>query len=339
MKANPHASFNRLIETALAYRSSKPLLVALHYDFFTKIEEGRRTPEALASGLGLDARAVGIVLDAVAAAGFLRKSGHRYANTPPARKILVSTSPHYQGNNLKYQEQIWDAWSDLKGVVKSGRPRLSLLDWIHKDVFTEDYVKAMGDVARAPARDLAGKLGLAGVSRTLDVGCGPGVYSAAFVDRNPAIEATLLDLPRTLGVTRRLLAGHRHAGRFRYHPADFLRGGFGESEFDLVLISNVTHVENEANNLKLVEKARRALRPGGRLVLHDYVAEPSRPSSKFVANLAVHLLVFTGRGAVYTRKQYEGWLRKAKFGRIHNKPVATGSVHRSEAVIGHKLNR
>lgn len=338
MKTGSYAPFNRLIETALAYRSSKPLLVALHYDLFTWIERGRRTAQALALGLELDRRAVGVVLDAVAAAGFLKKDGLHYANTPFSRKVLVSTSPHYQGNNLKYQEQIWDAWSDLKGVVKAGRPRLSLLDWIHKDVFTEDYIKAMGDVARAPAKDLAGKLGLEGVSRTLDVGCGPGVYSAAFVDRNPRIEAVLLDLPRTLDVTRRLLASHRYAGRFAFRPADFLKDSFGEAEFDLVLISNVTHVEDEANNLKLVEKARRALRPGGRLVIHDYLAEPSRPSSAFVANLAVHLLVFTGRGSVYTLEQYRGWLRESGFGRIHHRAVAEGSVHRSAAVIGRKLD-
>ncbi len=336
MNKNPFNDFNRLAETVLAYRSSKPLLVALHYDLFTWIEQGTPTAEWLSKKLDLDRRALGILLDAVTALGFLKKRAGSYVNTPLAKKLLVSTSPQYKGNNLKYQEQTWDAWSDLKYVIKSGRPRLSLIDWIHKDAFTGDYIKAMGDVAQEPARDLAGKLGLERVSRTLDVGCGPGVYSAAFVDRNPSIQAVLLDLPRTLGVTRRLLKDHRHAGRFLFRPADYLTDTFGDNEFDLALISNVTHVEDEGNNRKLVQKAHRALRPGGRLVIHDFVAEPIRTAPKFAAILAVHLLLFTGKGNVYTLEEYAGWMRRIGFQRISHKRIAADSLHPSMAVIGHK---
>lgn len=328
---------NKLLEAVLAYRGSKPLLVALHYDLFTWIERGHSTARALGGKLKLDVRAVGIVLDAVAALGFLKKRGERYANTPLSGRLLVSDSPHYRGSNLKYQEQTWEAWSDLKSVVKTGRPRLSLLEWIHKDAFTADYIKAMGDVAREPARELARKLGLEGVSRTLDVGCGPGVYSAAFVERSPRIEAVLLDYPRTLKVTRRLLESHRHAGRFRFCPADFLADPLGREEFDLALISNVTHCEDEKNNLALVEKAHRALKPGGRLVIHDYVSDAGATSPKFAAMLAVHLLVFTGRGNVYALRQYEGWMRRSGFRDISHRRIGAASLYPSVAVIGRKV--
>ncbi|HBL15655.1 MAG TPA: hypothetical protein DD417_02530 [Elusimicrobia bacterium] len=336
MRTNLADDHNKLLEVVLAYRSSKCLMVALHYDLFTWIARGCATAETLARRLQLDRRAVGLLLDANAALGFLVKRGNRYANARLAKRLLVSSSPEYRGSNLKYQEATWDAWSALKGVVKSGRPRISLLEWIHKDAFTADYIKAMGDVARLPARDLAGRLGLGRVGRTLDVGCGPGVYSAAMVERNPRLEAVLLDLPRTLKVTRGLLKRHRHADRFRYRPANFLTDSFGEGEFDLALISNVTHCEDRKNNLKLVEKAHRALRPGGRLVIHDYVSDPGLTSPRFSAMLAVHLLVFTGRGNVYTLKEYAGWLREKGFRDISHERIAVDSLYPSTAIIGHK---
>lgn len=327
---------SKLLETVLAYRSSKPLLVAVEYDLFTWIERGRRTAESLARVLSLDARAVGILLDAVVALGYLRRRGARYANTRLSKDLLVSTSPNYRGSNLKYQEQTWKAWSELSCVVKTGCPKLSLLEWIRKDAFTADYVKAMGDVAREPARELAARLDLSGVSSLLDIGCGPGAYSAALVERKPALRAVLLDLPRTLDVTRDLLRRHRHAGRFTFRPADFLKDSLGAGEFDLALISNVTHCESAANNAELVRKAARALKPGGRLIVHDYVSDPALTSRKFSAMLAVHLLVFTGRGNVYTLKDYAGWMRKAGLKDVFHQQVAMRSVYPSLAIIGRK---
>ncbi|MBI5623432.1 MAG: methyltransferase [Elusimicrobia bacterium] len=336
MKQNAFSGFNRLAEVVLAYRSSKTLLVALHYDLFTLIEQGLRTSRDLGRSLRLDPGALTLLLDAVAGLGFLVKSGERYANTPLTRDLLVSTSPRYQGNNLKYQEQIWDAWSDLKDVVKAGKPRKTLLGWIGDGRFRKNYVRAMGDVARLPAADLAGKLGLGRVRRMLDVGCGPGVYSAAFVEENPGLEAVLLDLPRTIRVTRGLLKRHPRADRFRFRPGNYLEDALGASEFDLVLISNVTHVEDAAGNAALVAKAFRALRPGGRLVIHDFVVGPDRTKPRFGSLLALHLLVFTSKGRVYTVREYADWMRRAGFGRISVKPVAPESMHPSTAIIGCK---
>ena len=156
------------------------------------------------------------------------------------------------------------------------------------------------------------------------------------VERNPRIEAVLLDLPRTLGVTRGLLKVHAHAKRFQFRPADFLTDSFGDNEFDLALISNVTHCESAENNLKLVKKAYRALRPGGRLVIHDYVSDSGLTSPKFAAMLAVHLLVFTGRGNVYTLRQYAGWMRRFGFRDISYRRVGRASLYPSVAVIARK---
>jgi SAM-dependent methyltransferase len=331
-----YADLGRLTELAMAYRSAKPLLAALHYDLFSWIEKGVDEPEKLARRLELDAPAVRRVLDALVALDWLVKRGSRYANTRAGRRLLVAGGPDSVAHNLKYQEHTWDAWSDLKEVMRTGRPRLGLKDWIRRDFFTADYLKAMGDITRHPARELARKLDWTGVSRSLDVGSGAGNFSAAFVERAPRLTATLLDLPKALEVTRGLLKHHPQARRFEFRAADYLADELGREEFDLVLISNVTRVEDEAVNRMLVAKAWRALRPGGRLVIHDYVIGPDRTGPKFSALLNVHLLVFTGKGKAYTAQEYKRWLKDAGFRALSATPIAVESPFPSLAVIGRK---
>ncbi|MBI5623431.1 MAG: methyltransferase [Elusimicrobia bacterium] len=336
MRRTDHFSdFNRLAETALAYRSSKALLVALRYDLFTNIYVGMRTARSLSLALGLNERALEVLLNALAAMGYLVKRGDSYANTPPAAKLLVTFSPQFKGNNLRYQEKVWDAWSDLGRVVKSGRPRLSLLDWLGKDAFAPDYVMAMHDIAKEPAAELARKLGWAGVTRTLDVGCGPGTYSAAFAKRRPGVEAVLFDLRPSLAVARRILKGRRD-GRFVFRTGNYLKDGFGSREFDLILMSHITHNESACMNQRLVAKAFKALRPGGRLVIHDFVLGPNRDTPAFSALFALHLLVFTGSGTTYTVEEYSAWMRAAGFRPIGSMPVNQASMHPSVAIVGSK---
>ena len=219
MSVSYDSDLKRLTDLAMSYRAAKPLLAALHYDLFTHVEaEG--DPERLARRLGLDAAALRRVMDALAALGWLDKRGGTYRNTRPGRRLLVSGAEGSVASNLRYQEYTWDAWSDLREVMRTGRPRLGLQDWIRRDFFTADYLKAMGDVTRRPARELARKVGLRGVTRTLDVGSGAGNFSAAFVERRPGLTATLLDLPEALKVTRRLWKEHPSASRFRFKGAD-----------------------------------------------------------------------------------------------------------------------
>lgn len=328
--------FNELAQLALSYRAAKPLLVALHYDLFTEVERGRDTALKLARRLKLEPRATGIVLDALCALGRLEKHGTRYRNTRAGKRLLVAGSPDYMGSNLRYQEYTWDAWSDLRHVLKTGKPRTDLVGWIKKDFFTADYIRAMGDVTRVPAKDLAAKLPWKGVRRSLDVGSGAGTFSAAFVERAPALKADLLDLPEPLAVARGLLRGHADYARFGFKKADYLKDSFGEEVYDQVLISNVTRVEDEASNRLLVAKAFRALRSGGRLVIHDYVIAPDRTSPRFSALLNLHLLVFTGKGSAYTVAEYERWLTDAGFAVDARVPVAEASLHPSLAIVGRK---
>lgn len=337
MKSAAPITADRLIDEIMGYRKAKILMVAAYLDVFSPLTTPR-SAAALARRLKLDPRAVEILLDALTAVGYLRKRGLHYANAPIASLYLVRGRPGYMGDNLKYQEMIWDAWGDLRHSIGKGGAVRPLEYWLlrHKG-FTQEYIKGMDNIARGPAAEIAALAAPSPDSRLLDVGAGPGTYSLAFLRANPAMRATLLDLPSTLKVTRRMLAGYPLlAARTRLKAGNYRDASFGRAEYDLVLLSHITHDESPEVNRRIIEESRRALKPGGRIIIHDFMLDRDRVQPVFGALFSVHMLAYTEGGRTYTAAEYAGWLRRAGFSRIAERPISVKSRNSSRILIGVK---
>ncbi|NNN04749.1 MAG: methyltransferase domain-containing protein [Elusimicrobia bacterium] len=334
MKGSAAVTADRLIDEIMGYRKAKVLMVASYLGFFDRLEPPRSARE-VARLLRLDARAVEILLDALVAMGYAFKRGGRYGNAPVSRRHLVSGRPGYLGDNLKYQEIIWDAWGELRHCVKKGGAVRPLEYWLlrHKG-FTQEYIRGMDNIARGPAAEIAAALDPTSVRDMLDVGAGPGTYSLAFLSGNSSLRATLLDLPSTLKITRNMLAAHPGPrARATLKPGDYRRADFGRAAYDLVLLSHITHDESPAVNESLLRRSRRALRPGGRVVIHDFMLEPDRVSPTFGALFSVHMLAYTEAGRTYTAREYQSWLRRAGFRSIVRRPIAASARNSSQILV------
>jgi hypothetical protein len=69
-------------------------------------------------------------------------------------------------------------------------------------------------------------------------------------------------------------------------------------------------------NLDLFRRCHRALAPGGRIVIRDFILEPDKTVPKWVALFAVNMLVGTKGGSTYTEAEYRSWLTGAGFQRF-----------------------
>jgi ubiquinone/menaquinone biosynthesis C-methylase UbiE len=332
--ADGYARFGQLV---LASRAAHVIFAANALGVFQATEGGRTVAE-IAHTAGTELRATAILLDALCALGWLQKTHQRYDNTLWGRETFVPTGKCSLGHNAVYQALTGESWAHLPRIVQSGSPVSTYGDLIRAyPAFLHAYMAAMDEIARQPAQHLATQMDLTEVQTMLDVGAGPGTFSRTFVEHAPQLHATLLDLPATMAQLEPFFAGWPHRDRVTLYPGDYHTTAFGDEQYDLILLSHVTHNEGELTNQALCTNAYRALRPGGLVVVHDFMLAEDGTAPLFSALFAVHMLVLTPHGRVYTRQSYEMWLRTAGFRHLWVLPVCPGAVNASVAIVGTKM--
>lgn len=333
-KLSPLGPISQLV---ISYRCAKLLFVAAKLDLFTRLSRGDRSAEDISRELGFNFRAACIFLDALAAMGFLIKTGSSYANSEMSARFLVRGKRGFVGDNLEYQDFIWDSWSELETVLSAGVPSEPLdVRLKGQQEFLGKYIRGMSDIAEAPAKEIAGILGPLGAASLLDIGGGAGKYTLTLAALNPQLKAAILDLPGTLSIAREFVNAAPCRDRIQLIAGNYHRTELGRGKYDLILISHVTHHEGDPFNQLLLRRCHTALRPGGRLVVHDFMTDDARTAPLFSAVFSAHMLVSTREGRTYSAGDYESWMKEAGFKRTARKVICAGSETPTQVVIGSK---
>jgi trans-aconitate methyltransferase len=87
-----------------------------------------------------------------------------------------------------------------------------------------------------------------------------------------------------------------------------LRDPPGEN-YDLILASAICHVFSPEENRGLFQRVYDALAPGGRVVVQDFILEPSKTAPRAAALFSLNMLVGTRAGSSYSEPEYASWCR------------------------------
>jgi len=310
-------------DMAGAWRS-RTLVAGVELDVFGQIAAGKRTLKEIAEAAGASPRGMASLLDALTAIGYLRKTGSRYGLRPVSAAFLVPGGKAYVGAMAHALSLTWDAWKNLSETVRSGRST-GAVDVAEKgkeffpklvaSIFPGNFAAATVAVSRFPEKERRK------IQKILDVAAGSGAWSLAFARAIPEARVTTLDFPEITPITREFAEKFGVATRYEYHEGDLRQVDFGRNAYDLVILGHIIHSEGEKRGKELLAKSCAALRPGGKLLIAEYVPNDARTGPAMPMLFGLNMLLQTEEGNVFTLRDYRTWLKAAGFGKVTTIPV------------------
>ena len=300
------------------FANSQILDAALEYDFFTLIHKGSQTANEVAREAETDPRATRIVLDGLIALALIEKKDGRYSLLPVSETFLVKGKPSYMGDFRHVALALWDGMAHLKQSLKTGQP-LSRMDTGGELQVWEKLVIGIIPIAEPVAKALCDVLRI-GVTRkglrVLDIAGGSSIFGMTILTRDPSAQVTQLDWPNVNAVAKKLNRERGLEGKIRFIDGEYHSATLDTNYYDLILASNFCRFESPKGNQELFQKAYAALKPGGSLVVNDFLPNEERTGPTFALRFSVYTLTHTPEGECWTLSQYSDWLKAAGFNSI-----------------------
>jgi predicted O-methyltransferase YrrM len=288
---------------------SRCILSALELDIFTAVGNGAEISQ-IARKINANARATGMLLNALVSLGLLTKRGDAYQNTPESARFFVQGSKDNHRNGLLHIANIWHRWSTMTDAVRGGTRVAS--DREDTSEWTRNFIDAMDHIAKDRAPLVVKALGTTGVRRVLDLGGGSGAYSIAFAEASPDVQCEILDVPEVLPIATEYVGKAGLLSQVSIRPGNMLQGEFG-SGYDIIMLNAICHMFSEEQNQDIFRRARQALAPNGRLAMQDFILNPDKAGPPFAALFSLNMLVATEAGASYNESEYTQWMKAAGF--------------------------
>lgn len=322
---NELSPFERLRRTSVGYQESCILAAAGELDVFTAILErdNRLTAPQVAELRAADCRGMTVLLDALAAMNYLDKAGCDdtavYSVAEGYRELLDLRSPESFVPMLRHVANYQRGWTQLARVVLQGEPAPRPTSVLGEEEDRKSFILGMNSIARKLVGPTVASLKDAGILsfetdaiRFIDIGGASGTYTLAFLQALPQSEGTVFDLPVGIAAARQRFEGSEYEGRVRLVEGDFYRDEF-PGGYDFAWISAIIHQHGLVESRRLFEKTFRALNPGGKVAVRDFMMSADRTSPAEGAYFGINMLVGTKNGRVYTFEEVRRELEAAGF--------------------------
>ncbi|MBL9091372.1 MAG: methyltransferase domain-containing protein [Planctomycetaceae bacterium] len=300
-----------------------------HFRLFDILADAPLAADELRARLGIAARPLVVLTTALRAMGLVEVDvDGKLTPSAAAREHLTSGGPFFVGDYVGLAAES-PGVLEMVARLRTNRPRGAAGDDGAAEgaagaafIYREDLPSAMEQEASARhltlalagraknvAPALAKSCSTGGAAKLLDLGGGTGIYSIALVQANPELRALVFDRPEVLKVAREFAAEFGVSERVESAPGDMFADPL-PSDCDIVLLSNILHDWDMPECRTLLRRAAGALKPGGRVWIHDVFLNDALDGPLPIALYSAALFTLT-EGRAYSAAEYREMLEAA----------------------------
>ncbi len=300
--------------------SFRVLLTGLRLGLFEALEV-RKAPNELSRQLETDEKSLTELLEALAAIGYVKKSGEMWVNTTISKRWLTTSHAPGVSNGIEYWGRLLDGpLASINPGLSSPPPRPNLYEWLADDQETADiFQEWMLEITALAGDSIVDKVRLGSATRLLDVGGGHGWYAIELCRRNPGLTAAILDHP---SATRHTASRVQDAGltdRVVVVDGDYMTFETKEA-YDIVLMFNIVHGHQLGEVTALLARSRRWLAASGRLLIVEQFPVGSGMGRASTAMLGVAYSRLLG-GQIHTFGSLKDALDRAGYSGVRRRAI------------------
>ncbi|MGI5327700.1 methyltransferase [Actinomadura nitritigenes] len=315
-----------LVDQALGFAFPAALRAAVLAGVADRLADGPLPPAELAGRAGVHEGNLLRVLRVLATRGVVEELPDGRFRLTDLGRSLCSDAPLPAGPAVLMltDRSLWLPAGELDRSLREGGPVFDALfgmpffNYVASEERTatafHDGMAAFSDQENEP---IAAAYDFPTSGTVVDVGGGHGGFLLAVLRRRPGLHGVLLDEPHV--VTAHRLDTPETEGRWSTVPGDFFTDVPGG---DVHIVKRILHDWDDERCVALLKTCRRAMPPGGRVLVVDAVVPPGNDPHQAKALDLLLMTAFTGRER--TRDEFERLFAAA--GLRLSRIVPTGTV-------------
>ncbi len=289
--------------------------------------KGSMTLKDIAKTFKFDEQAVRIILLGLTSVEVLKKSGDYYTNSRMTKNFFLKNSPYkitayIEAQHRIYYKGIYWLLESVQQNTNVGLKEFSgneptLYQRLAHDPETEKiFQQAMQELSNYANPQLRDKLDLSKTDYLVDVGGGNGTNAMALASKWPHIHATVFDSPSVCEIAKAHIQPKIMSDRESVIAGNCFVDPFPK-ETTALLFCHFLTIWSKEKNIELIKKSFESLPKGGQLIVFNMMQndDESGPLSAAIGS-PYFLSIATGRGMLYTWKEYESWMKDAGFSNV-----------------------